>query len=221
MERQATRPALIDRHPWIPLALPFGVFIALTALQGVVPGGVLVVYPVKTLVVALILFRVRHWLPPLRPSRVVLPVAVGIVVFLLWILPEGHYPLLGTPVIFDPTAHLSGPALVGWVAVRLLGAALLVPVMEEVFWRGFLLRWIIAPDFERVAIGAFTWGSFLIVTVLFASEHWRWLPGLVAGATYNLLLYRTRRLGDCVTAHAVTNLALGVYVLATGHWAFW
>lgn len=83
------------------------------------------------------------------------------------------------------------------------------------------MRWIINPNFQKVAIGTFSWPSFLLTTLLFASEHNRRLVGLIAGVAYNLLLYRTRSLYACIIAHGVTNLALGIYVLTTGAWSFW
>ena len=93
--------------------------------------------------------------------------------------------------------------------------------MEEIFWRSFLIRYIISSDFEKIPIGRFTWSSFLISTVLFGLEHNLFLAGMMAGIAYNLLLYRTKSLAHCIFAHAVTNLLLGIYVLATGKWQFW
>ena len=101
------------------------------------------------------------------------------------------------------------------------GAALVVPIFEELFWRSFLIRWIIDQDFKKVAIGQFTWISFVATVLLFGLEHNRWLVGLAAGAVYNGLLYQQKNLWPCIIAHAVTNLVLGIYVLQTGQWGFW
>ncbi len=98
---------------------------------------------------------------------------------------------------------------------------MVVAITEELFWRGFLIRWIIKPDFRSVPIGMFTWPSFVITSLLFATEHNRWLVGLIAGIIYNILLYRTKSLRACMVAHGMTNLALGLYVLATQQWTFW
>jgi CAAX prenyl protease-like protein len=98
---------------------------------------------------------------------------------------------------------------------------LVVPLMEELFWRSFLLRYLIDQNFESVPVGSFTWPSFLVTTVLFGLEHHFLVAGMLAGAIYSLLLYRTRSLAQCVLAHAVTNLALAGYVLYTGNWYFW
>jgi CAAX prenyl protease-like protein len=93
--------------------------------------------------------------------------------------------------------------------------------MEELFWRSFLIRYVISPDFSRVPIGMFTWSSFLITAVLFGLEHNLFVAGILAGIAYNLLLYYTRSLSACILAHAITNFILGVYVLQTGKWHFW
>jgi hypothetical protein len=107
------------------------------------------------------------------------------------------------------------------IAFRLGGAALVVPVMEELFWRSFALRFLISSDFRSVPLGKFSWYSFIVVSILFGLEHHEWLSGMLAGMIYALVLYRTRNLFDPILAHAVTNLLLGVYVLTTGSWSFW
>jgi uncharacterized protein len=93
--------------------------------------------------------------------------------------------------------------------------------MEELFWRSFLIRYLIGHDFEKVPIGAFTWASFLVIAILFGSEHHFFLAGIMAGVVYNLLLYHTRSIVHCIFAHAITNLLLGLYVLNSGRWVFW
>jgi CAAX prenyl protease-like protein len=108
-----------------------------------------------------------------------------------------------------------------FVAVRMTGLAVVVPLIEEVFWRGFLLRYLVKEDFETVPIGTFTPGSFAAVTLVFAAAHPELVAALVWGAAVNGLLYHTRNLWACVVAHAVTNLLLGVYILAFGAWALW
>ena len=104
---------------------------------------------------------------------------------------------------------------------RIAGAVLVVPLMEELFWRSFLIRYIIDKNFDTVPMGTFTWASFLFTVVLFGFEHNYILAGIMAGIIYNLLLYKTRSLAHCVLAHAVTNLALAIYVVSTGKWQFW
>ena len=97
-----------------------------------------------------------------------------------------------------------------------------VPILEELFWRGWLMRWLISPQFEKVPLGAYQAGAFWITAALFASEHGPyWDVGLIAGIAYNWWMVRTRSLGDCILAHAVTNACLCGYVVATRHWEYW
>jgi CAAX prenyl protease-like protein len=95
------------------------------------------------------------------------------------------------------------------------------PVMEEIFWRSFGLRYATTPEFTSLPIGSFSWQGFAIVAALFGAAHPEWLVAVLCAAAYALLLRYTRSLFACVIAHAVTNLSLGLYVLTTGHWRFW
>ena len=115
----------------------------------------------------------------------------------------------------------SQPGAIAFLAVRLIGLALVVPLIEELFWRGFLLRYLIEERFTTVPIGTYTTFSFALVTVFFALVHPEILAALVWGAGINILLYRTQNLWATVVGHGVTNLALGIYVLSTGQWMYW
>lgn len=109
-----------------------------------------------------------------------------------------------------------------FIAVRVLESAILIPIVEELFWRGWLMRWTIRPDFENVPVGQYTPFSFCIVALLFASEHGPyWDVGLVAGVAYNWWMVRTRNLSDCMLAHGVTNALLAAYVLWFDQWQYW
>ena len=100
---------------------------------------------------------------------------------------------------------------------------IIVPLVEEIFWRGFLLRWLIDSDFLKVPVGTFQWKSFGVVSLLFMLEHTPpdWPAALLTGALFNLVAIHTRSLSSCVLVHAVTNLGLGLYVLQTGKTGFW
>jgi CAAX prenyl protease-like protein len=211
---------IFGRYPSLAYIAPFALFMVLTVIQ---PSEAFWswLYPLKTVLVGLALLCFARRYPALNVRSTWLAGVVGVVVFVLWVLPEGTYPLLTTPTPVDPFDHIVAPWVFLWIAFRVLGAAVVVPIMEELFWRGFLIRWLINANFHKVAIGTFTWPSFLITSALFASEHNRWLVGLLAGVAFNLVLYRTKSLYACMIAHGVTNLALGIYVLTTGQWGFW
>lgn len=204
--------------------LPFAAYIILSLVGNSFPDGNLYHYPIKTIIVGIILFYFRREYAELfdsiQSSAVIRSILVGVFVFVIWIAPEGLYPQLGYSE-FNPTLVESGYLKNSLILFRILGAVLIVPVFEELFWRSFLVRWIIKSDFKTIKIGDFTPLSFIITSLLFGIEHHRWLVGILAGMLYNWLLYRERKLLPCVLAHAITNLLLAIYVLFTAQWSFW
>lgn len=138
--------------------------------------------------------------------RVLFGLLVGVLVFIVWILPEqfgwewyGKWCIVG-----EGGTRAVSEAGAAMIAVRLIGSAFVVSVAEELFFR----RWLIG-------FAGFWW-----MVVLFAIEHDRWLVGAVAGIVYGLL-YQRRGLLSATVAHATTNLALGFWVLESGQWQFW
>jgi CAAX prenyl protease-like protein len=182
------------------------------------------VYPAQTLLCAVLLARGwRHY--ALRPPRrTFFAIGVGILALLLWIAPQQWLGFPARSEGFDPAFFGAD----GWpyglnLGLRFLRLVLIVPLVEEIFWRGFLLRYLIREDFTQVPFGTFSWSSFGIVTAGFCFEHSLadWPAAALTGALYNLVAYRTRSLSACVLTHAVTNALLGAYVLRTGQWGFW
>ncbi|MEO8350899.1 MAG: CAAX prenyl protease-related protein [Chthoniobacteraceae bacterium] len=181
------------------------------------------VFPLQTVVCALLLaWGWRHYeLGP--PRRVIFTTLIGVLVLAIWISPQ---EILGMPARrdgFEP--GFFGEGWAWWIntSIRFIRLVIVVPLLEEIFWRGFLLRHLIREPFNSVPFGSFSWLSFGIVTVLFGLAHWGpdFWPAIATGALYNLVAYRTRSLSSCVLAHALTNLLLGIYILRTGQWGFW
>ena len=108
-----------------------------------------------------------------------------------------------------------------WVCFRVLGSVLLVPLAEELAFRDYVMRKLVARDFENVPLGHFTWYAFLISSVLFGLLHGRWIAGSLAGMGYALALTRRGQLADAVLAHMTTNACIAVYVLSHNAWALW
>jgi len=213
--------------PWMPYVLPFALFLLLTEPARFFPSLIPFLYIAKTVLVgALLWFWRRKYAEDfslgLSLSEFVVAILCGLLVLVLWIAPEGYFYQFQPGAGFNPYAMTeSNSAAIALIAVRLIGASLVVPIMEELFWRSFLMRYLIDVDFRSVAIGTFTWLSFLGVAVLFGLEHHRIVVGVIAGLLYGLLLLRQKKLRGVVLAHAVTNFGLGVYVIVTGNWAFW
>jgi len=218
-----------------PYVLPFLMYLVGVSIVAWLPNF----YPLAYAVVVVIVGGVT-WIF-FRRQRIVLPhwriveaVVVGIVGIVLWIglselkleeriawlLPGWLRP--GPRVGFNPFQSLTQPLAVwGFVALRLIGLVVLVPLVEELFWRGFLARWLISAEWEEVPLGRFNGLSFLVVTLLFTSAHPEWIAAAVYCALLNGLLYWKKDLWSCIVAHGVSNLLLGIYILGTGAWWLW
>lgn len=208
---------------------PFLVFVALLALERALGVNPVWAYPFR---LAAVVAALAAFSRPLLRFRFTLPaasVAVGVAVFAIWIAPDILFHYRQSWPFENPLTHVAAGALpeglrrnFGFLAVRIAGSALVVPVVEELFWRGWLMRWAMARDWQKVPLGTYRAGAFWLVAAMFASEHGPyWEVGLAAGAIYGWWLVRTKSLEDCVLAHAVTNLALGIYVVAAGQWQYW
>lgn len=160
---------------------------------------------------------------PNRPEagEVGLATAVGLAVFGAWIVLDAPWMQIGQPTAGYVPLRADGSLDLPLVAARWIGAALLVPVMEELFWRSFLMRWVAHGQFERVDPRRIGPKAVLLSTFVFMLAHTMWLAAIVAGLAYALLYRRTGKLWVPVIAHAVTNGALGAWVVATRQWQFW
>lgn len=167
----------------------------------------------------------RRGLSPRALSAVAWGLAVGAIVCVLWIYPERFEWYRSWCIIGDPTPKgpvPCDPAVCGWPLTwtRLFGSAVVIAAAEELFFRGFLYRRLQARDWGTVPMSRFDLSAFVWTVGLFALEHNRIFAGAMAGALYGLLAMR-KGLGAAVLAHMTTNLALGLYVIKTGSWAFW
>lgn len=184
-------------------------------------------YPVKTLTVFFLLYSFKEQYTELKIrdlanfQSTVTSCGIGLLVFALWIKMDWISNTAGAPQGFNPTLLPGQTAQISMTISRVAGAVLVVPLMEELFWRSFLIRYIIDKNIVSVRMGTFTWASFIITVVLFGFEHNYILAGIMAGIFYNLVLYRTRSLAQCILSHAFTNLSLSIYVVSTGKWQFW
>jgi CAAX prenyl protease-like protein len=223
----------MHRRSFVAHVLPMAVFLAFLAIGQWLPSfgeafalkhAEFWVYPIQTICcgVLLVCFRRSYHFGHVR--YVVFTVLLAGVVFLIWIFPQQFLGLAPRTLGFDPTLISDDPASY-WLtlALRFLRLVIVVPFLEEIFWRAFLLRFLISEDFERVSFGQFSLLSFIVVTVVFAFSHARldWPAALCAGALFNIVAYRTRSLSSCILAHALTNGLLGLWIMHTRQWGFW
>lgn len=209
--------------------LPMGIFLLLTQVGASWPELFPISYVIKTIVIAILLVLLWKHYTKIRWNGAWLGIIVGILGVIQWVGMEKlllaywpNYPRLSaTP--FDPMQGIESPWMqVAFIAVRWAGATLLVPVMEELFWRDYLWRTISAPnDFKMIQAGEPDWKAFFIVTLVFSAVHIQWMTAIVWGLMIGGLLIHTRSLGACIIAHGVTNFLLGGYVVIRREWEFW
>jgi len=215
----------MGRNPTVGYVAPFAAYVAFLA----VPLPPQWLFPVRfVLVLALILLYSRPYLS-LETSATLASIGIGIAVFGIWIGPDllfgyRHHWLFENSILGKAGSSLD-PSLqhdAFFLTIRVLSSVALVPVLEELFWRGWLMRWLIDIDFLKVPLGNYQTKAFWLVAILFASEHGSyWEVGLLAGIIYNWWIVRTKTLADCILAHAVTNGILAIYVMAAGQWQYW
>ncbi|WP_309669241.1 CAAX prenyl protease-related protein [Gemmatimonas sp.] len=223
--------SLNRQYPSLPWIAPFAVFMILLAVgpslpipqpwESILRVGVLIAVMLTISKDVVLSLRVRHVVPS---------VLLGLAVCAMWVAPDQLFPgwrehwlfqnsITGTVKTTIAPAELADPLV---VMLRVVRAALLVPILEELFWRGWLPRWIVNNDWQKVPLGTFNVLAFVATAVLFASEHGPfWEVGLLCGFIYNWWMWKTKSLGDLVLVHAVTNAALSGFVMVTKQYAYW
>jgi uncharacterized protein len=219
------------RSPAFVRCLPFVVFIVALAMRGAADGHIDTrwLYLLQAGASALALAFLWHHYSELRadrraavrPAQWLMSIGVGLVVFVLWIVLTEPWMRVGEPVAAFVPAGVDGSLQWGLIVLRGLGAVLVVPLIEELFWRSFLMRWIDNRDFLSHAPHRTSLYALLASSAVFALGHDLWLAGLLAGLAFGALYRYTGRIWHAVVAHAVANLALAVWVVQQRAWGFW
>lgn len=218
IEQQITSSAVCVR------TLPFAVFLGFTVLQGSFgESSRYWIYLIKTLVGAWLVWKMRAFVAEMRWRVSWEAVLVGVAVCAMWVGIDGLYPHFGSAKPWNPLSQFAGRSWLAYmfVGIRLAGSALVVPPLEEVFYRSWLYRYWAQKDFQAMPLGRFHAISFVITSLVFGLEHYQWLAGILCGFAYQGLVMRKNRLGDAITAHAITNLLLGLWVYWQQDWRFW
>ena len=197
------------RDPAVVQILPFLVFMASALLASTFFENASLLYPWRMLAVGIALALVWPGLKAL-PWRVdPLAIGAGLAIAAMWIA-TGDAPAEDAAL---PFAGLTGAALILWIVVRILGTTVFVPVLEEIFFRGYLFQ-LIAPKRQMVQMVL----AVVISTAAFAALHDRWLVAAIAGLIFAGLVWRSNNVTDAILSHAVANGAIAAWVLATGAW---
>jgi uncharacterized protein len=205
---------------------PFAAFVVLTALQGQLgEDSRYWIYLLKTIVGAWLVWEMWPFVQEMRWRVSWEAISVGVAVCAIWVGLDGLYPRLSkADAVWTPMKQFGQGSPVAWfyIVVRVLGSSIVVPPLEEVFYRSFLYRYFVKLDFLSMPLGQFHALSFVVTSAIFGLMHPdRWLAGILCGLAYQWLTIRKNRLGDAMTAHGITNFLLGIWVLWKGDWSFW
>jgi CAAX prenyl protease-like protein len=204
---------------------PFLIFFALTFLQTfnntTAPYWF---YLLKTLVGAWLVWEMRPFVTEMKWAISWEAIVVGIAVCAMWVGIDDFYPKFSESTAQqNPHLVFGRNSAMTWffLLVHLLGSTFVVPPLEEVFFRSFLYRYFVKVDFQAMPFNRFHGLSFVVTSIIFGFEHFQWLSGILCGMAFQALVIRKNRLGDAMTAHAITNFLLGIWVIWKGDWKFW
>ena len=211
--------------PAVGRVAPFVVFLALTFCQGKFgAASAYWFYFAKTLVGAWLLWEMRPFVSEMRWAFSWEAVVVGVGIFAVWVGLDPFYPhLMKGGSTGNPGEQFGEGSALAWffIAVHILGMTFIVPPLEEVFYRSFVYRYLANQNFLSVPLNKFLPWPFLATAAVFGISHNEWLAGILCGAAFQWLVLRKNRLGDAMTAHAITNFLLGVWIVWRGAWNFW
>lgn len=217
-------------YPSLRYILPFAFFILLLAAFPKVTLAPAIEGSLWLAVMAVVCWTCWPRDISLVPSQPLAAIGIGAAVFLLWIAPDLLIPGYRDTILFSNSVvghvHSSLSPTVfhsPWLlTLRTLRAVVIVPIVEELFWRGWMMRWLINTDFRSVPLGTYSPLAFWVTAILFASEHGPyWDVGLVTGIIYNAWMIRSKSIASCILMHAITNGILCAYVIATSQWQYW
>lgn len=204
---------------WI---VPFLATVAAGMIVSAFSAGFETLYPLKTIAAGVALayylpsYRRQQWSWSWSWSAAL----IGLVVLALWVAlePAAHDE---ASRFIERLQQMSPAARVVWLAIRALGSTLIVPVAEELAFRGYLMRRITVADFDSISYRDASWTAVLISSLLFGLLHSRWIAAALSGIGYAIAARRRNRLCDAITAHAITNGLIAAYAIGAGAWQFW
>ncbi len=215
------------KNPALPYVLPLVCYM-LIQLGGaeIHPDAKYITFPIATaLCTMLVFYFLRHYPKLFEFKKPLATIGVGIVAAALWIAPYDYFIEVSTDprAGFNPGAIFESDQIVLCsLIVRVFGSVITISLIEEIFWRGFLQRYMIKEDFEAVPVGKYTpmsfWGTAAMVVLIHADQWQVALPWALISTGW--FVY-TKSLGSMILLHAVTNLGLAIYVLYTGKFYFW
>jgi len=204
---------------------PFVIFLALTACQGKLgETSAYWLYFAKTLAGAWLIWEMCPLVAEMRWAISWEAILVSVGIFAVWVGLDPFYPKFSSKgATGNPNEAFGQNSPLAWffIAVHVLGMTFVVPPLEEVFYRSFLHRYFASQNFLSVPLNKFLPLPFFATALVFGFSHNEWLAGIICGSAFQWLVIRKDRLGDAITAHAITNFLLGLWIVWRGAWNFW
>ncbi|MFW2389839.1 MAG: exosortase E/protease, VPEID-CTERM system [Polyangiales bacterium] len=215
-------------NPSAPFLLPLLAVVATALLTGLFAIELDYFYPLRAVVGLLVLaWYWKEYVNGLRDHLRGRPIVswqaigVGVLVYVVWVGVSALIEPFGSEAPPEALTEIAPPLAAVWVIGRVLGAVLVIPIVEELAFRGFALRRLLSSEFERVSYERWSWLAVLGSSVLFAAFHQQWIGGFAAGLLYAYAQKRRGLLSDAIIAHAVSNALIAAEVLLAGHWSLW
>jgi CAAX prenyl protease-like protein len=216
---QASNSAATD-NPTAAYLMPLLVLLAAGQISQAMSAQFETFYPLRLVAGLSALLIYRHRLAALSWSFSARGPAIGVLVFVGWVW-AAHFLVVtaGAPA---PLAALSPAMRALWVITRVLTSTLVIPIAEELAYRGYLMRRLVSADFESVPFHRVRWPALLVAALVFGLAHGAfWLPGIAAGLAFGFILVRRNSIGEAVAAHVTSNALIAVSVLVLGQWQLW
>jgi CAAX prenyl protease-like protein len=219
----------MEASPEYARVAPLFIFCVITTAGGLLGGDwKFWLYALKVLIGAWLVWEMRPFVPEMRWAFSWEAVVVGVIVFGIWVGLDPYYPrnnLLFKDTkesLWNPFERFGEGSTLAWtlIGIRIAGMTLVVPPLEEVFYRSFLYRYFVRTNFQEMPFRRFHPTSFIVTSAIFGILHYQWLAGILCGMAFQWLAIRKNRLGDAMTAHAITNFLLGAWVVWKGAWEF-
>lgn len=220
LHRDARQPAAATDNAAAGYLMPLLAVLAAGMIAHALSSGFDLLYPLRLMAAIAVLWAYRRRYAAIDWTFTWRALAAGALLCGVWVV-FAHF--LTTPSPMPETLALLPPLQrAAWIGCRVAAATITVPLVEELAYRGYLLRRLVRADFQSVAFQEVRWPALWLSAIAFGVTHGGlWLPGILAGLAYGALAMKTGKLGESVAAHAATNALLAAYVLLFNQWQLW
>lgn len=215
--RKNSRLRLHREEFWL---LPQLALIATSFVTTMFTGNFNWAYPIPIGIAVAVIWKIRKNLPSINVDSLGFPLLAGIAVFAFWIfaIPVDH---TASNIFDNQLFSLPVGLMVLWLIIRVAGSSVVVPIVEELAFRGFLWKYLETNMRDKLNPSLIPYFALLASSITFGVFHSNWFAAFCAGLVYGLLYLYSRKLINTILAHAVTNFLISIYVLSTNHWSYW